>query len=368
MIVPCTSQNLTNSVNYKDIKFKLPETWKNKTQEIEKDFIYQITSWDENGNSFVFQWIETKVDLDDYLNVMKESSREMPIYKDAVFGENKTGSFRDMKTAYFTFHMTFMGVKYMGKIFTFGNEKKTFSIMYQGEDKFYKSRLDEKIIESLEIGSLPYTPKKSEQPKTTKWTLYEIENIGQIAIPPTLELRDENSAFALSADIIMDHVYTYKKIDITKLVSPKLTFQPYGTDNLDKTALSKYARVLISYMQGKEGDFCKWNEKFSFPASELKEMEGYIKEHTIKQITVLGNVKLIKWYPVEFTTINRLACIKISFTRQMDNDPVVKVEQYKFCNSSESIEITISYRLSESDIWASDFSKIAGTFDFSSKK
>jgi hypothetical protein len=216
---------------------------------------------------------------------------------------------------------------------------------------------------------------KSQIPDNAKWTVYEIGDIGEIAIPPTLELRDESSIVTLYVDNIRDYVYERnyerKKVDITKLVKPQLTFQPQGMDNLDKTAFSKYARVILKYQQGKKGDFYKWNEKFNFSSSELKEIDNYAKQQVRDEITMMGVltvVKLIKWYPIEYVTINELSCMKISYTRQMENEPIVRVDKYRFFNSSEIVEFTVSYRMSESNIWASDFNKIAGTFSFKSKK
>ena len=54
--------------------------------------------------------------------------------------------------------------------------------MHQGDDEFNKVQTADKIISSLKVGFLR-EPSQSEIPKT--WTLYEIENIGQLAVPPT---------------------------------------------------------------------------------------------------------------------------------------------------------------------------------------
>lgn len=80
------------------------------------------------------------------------------------------------------------------------------------------------------------------------------------------------------------------------------------------------------------------------------------------------DVKLVKWYPIEYGSINGLSYIKSSFTRQMGDNPVVKVVGYEFFNSDETLEIIISYRLIESKLWESDFNKIVNTFDFKIRK
>ena len=115
------------------------------------------------------------------------------------------------------------------------------------------------------------------------------------------------------------------------------------------------------------GDFYKWNEKYEFTNSEYKELDEYFKDEVVTPMTLM-NIKLINWYPLEFGNVNGLSYIKISFTRQMANNPIVKVIGYKFFNTDEAVEITLSYRLSESEIWEADFSKVINTFSFKTKK
>jgi len=81
-----------------------------------------------------------------------------------------------------------------------------------------------------------------------------------------------------------------------------------------------------------------------------------------------ASIKLIYWYPSEFGSVNGLSFIKISYTRQMADNPVVKVDSYKFFNTDEAVEITLSYRLSERELWENDFMNVINTFSFKTKK
>lgn len=340
----------------------MPSTWNFKSQEIESDFAYQISCWEKGGsNSFVFQWIETEMNMEEYLETMKESLKEQITHKNAIFTDNKADNFQNNKTLYSTFVGELLDFKFSGKLIVFNNNGRTFLIMHQGDDEFYKVQTADKIISTLKVGFLRETA-QSEIPKT--WTLFEIENIGQLAIPPSLELRDDNSFTALAADIIYDSYVTHKKIKMTK---SQLVFQPKGSNELDKEAFSKYSRILINYNKGEYGDFYKWNEKYEFTNSEYKELDEYFKDEVVTPMTLM-NIKLINWYPLEFGNVNGLSYIKISFTRQMANNPIVKVIGYKFFNTDEAVEITLSYRLSESEIWEADFSKVINTFSFKTKK
>ena len=360
--ISCNSQELVQVASYKQVELKLPSTWNYKSQEIESDFAYQISCWEKGGsNSFVFQWIETEMNMEEYLETMKESLKEQITHKNVVFTDNKVGNFQNNKTLYSTFAGELLDFKFSGKLIAFNNNGKTFLIMHQGDDEFNKVQTADKIISSLKVGFLR-EPSQSEIPKT--WTLYEIENIGQLAVPPTLELRDDNSFTALAADIIHDSYVTHKKIEMTK---SQLVFQPKGSNELDKEAFSKYARIMITYSKGEYGDFYKWNEKFELTESEYKELDDYFKSEVVNPMAMM-NIKLIKWYPLEFGNVNGLSYMKTSFTRQMSDNPIVKVDKYNFFNSDEAVEITLSYRITESEIWKDDFSKVINTFSFKTKK
>lgn len=360
--ISCNSQELVQVASYKQVELKLPSTWNYKSQEIQSDFAYQISCWEKGGsNSFVFQWIKTEMDLKEYLETMKESLKEQITHKNAVFTDNKVGNFQNNKTLFSTFDGELLDFKFSGKLIAFNNNGRTFLILHQGDDEFYKVQTADKIISTLKVGFLSESV-QSEIPET--WTLYEIENIGQLAIPSTLELRDDNSFTALAADIIHDSYVTHKKIEMTK---SQLVFQPKGSNELDKEAFSKYSRILINYNKGEYGDFYKWNEKYEFTDSEYKELDEYFKDEVVTPMSLM-NIKLINWYPLEFGNVNGLSYIKISFTRQMANNPIVKVVGYKFFNTDEAVEITLSYRLSESEIWESDFSNVINTFSFKTKK
>jgi len=249
------AQSFDQLVSYKGIDLKLPSSWNYKSQELQTDFAYQISAWDiESGNSFVFQWIETEMDLSEYLELMKKSLKNQISHKDALFTYNKTGDFRNIKTMFTTFSLEVSDVKYNGRIIAFSNGGRSFLIMVQGVDEFYRTQTADNIISSLNISFFQDT---GQALIPTAWTLYEIEKIGQIAVPPSLELRDDNSFTALAVDILSDSYLTHKKIKLNK---SQLVFQPNGTDKFEKEALSKYSRILINYSKGSYGDFYSWNE------------------------------------------------------------------------------------------------------------
>ena len=196
------------------------------------------------------------------------------------------------------------------------------------------------------------------------WTLYEIENIGEIAIPPTLEIRGDNSVHKLKIDKRREYYANYLKIDIFE---SDVVFQPKGMDDFDIGAIEKYARVLIHHHKGEPGDFPRLNEGSEMSVSEQKELDQYFREE-LKGSMSLVNTKLLEWEPLKIGEVNGASYIKLSYTRQKANNPAVKVETCKLFNDDEAVELTISYRIAESDIWEADLNRIIDTFSFKNNK
>lgn len=345
------------------VEFKLPANWNYKSQELENGVAHQISCWEKGGaNSFVFQWLDMELDLEEYIEIMKESLKEQVSHKNAVFGNNKTGIFRNSNSISCDFSGSFAGYTFQGGLIAFVNNGKSYLILQQGDNNFYDSGIYKNILSSLTIDFLSKSELSNEVPKD--WVHFAIKDIGAIAIPPSMELRDDNSYIALVSDIIRDNYSVKHNIEMT---GSKLTFQPKGTNENDRQALSKYSRILINHIKGGAGDFFKWNEDFNISDSEKKELNDYFYNEVVAPMKSL-NMKIIKWFPIEYSSINGISYMKQTFTRQMADNPIVKVEKYMFFNYDESISITLSYRLSESNIWASDFENVVKYFNFSNKK
>jgi len=201
------------------------------------------------------------------------------------------------------------------------------------------------------------------------WALYEIGDIGQIAIPLTLELRSKNSIHTLNQKVIKNYFVVHRKIEVSSIDSYQLIFQPL---EYDKGVIpSNYVRVLIHYQKGRLGDFMKWNDASNLTSSECEELDKKYRQNLLDAISKgkdIMKVKLIKRNPIEVGKTNGLAYIKHSYTRQMGDRPIVKVQTYSFYNSDEMVEITISHSLAENETENLNLDKIVSTFNFTRRK
>lgn len=365
LITSCTTNSSKPDLNisYLGVEFNIPSDWNYKSQELENGIAHQISCWEKGeASSFVFQWLDMEMDLDEYIEIMKESLKEQISHKNAIFKNNKNTKFQNANAISSEFSGTFADYRFEGGLIAFLNDGKTYLILHQGDNNFYANGVYESIVSSLKIGL--NTKYNSNRKLPEEWTLFEIKDIGNIAIPPSMEIRDDNSYISLVSDIIRDS-YSVKH-DI-EMKGSKLTFQPKGTNANEKQALSKYSRILINYTNGEPGEFFKWNENFVLTEAEKQELNDFFYNEAVTPMKAL-NMKIIKWNPIEYSSINGISYMKQSFTRQMADNPIVNVEKYMFFNYDESVAITLSYRLSESEIWAADFKKVINYFDFLNKK
>lgn len=181
------------------------------------------------------------------------------------------------------------------------------------------------------------------------WQRVNIIDLGSVDLPPTMEIQ------AGEYKKSMDNYRTSRNI-------PVLVAQQLGLNNGNQVGLKRYARVMIGTVSGKDGDF----EKLDFniltvSIDDINQLDKVLKAQCARDLNKI-NQKLIEWYPVTFEKINGMSCIHISYTRQLDNNPVVKVNTYKFQNNDRIHELILSYRISESEIWKKNFYTVLKSF------
>jgi hypothetical protein len=357
------SQVLNQKSNYYDFEIKLPQNWSYKNQEIKKDYAYQITCWDNNSNINVvaLQGLTNNIEPTDFIQAIKNSLNSNNLFKVMSFSNYTDTTFQEYKAKLTTYWINLNGDIFHGKLISFNLNRNSYLIMYQGDNNFMGSQILNKILASVKIGKQIIYPPQAKTDFDTisgNWIKYDIENIGSIEIPSSLEIRDENSVISLGADIQYGHYNQSRKI---KLEKPQIVFQPKGVNNLDKEAFKKYCRILINIEKGKPGDYYKINEISGLSQIEIKELNNSIFKDYETQLKS-GGSKIISWNPIEINSFNKMTPLKISYLRQSQINTPVYVEEYRFYNYDEIIKITLSYRKTEEMIWSSDLKQIIRSF------
>lgn len=198
-----------------------------------------------------------------------------------------------------------------------------------------------------------------------QWTKYEIGEMGSILVPNTLILRDTSSVLGMLFNEMSSSRLEKMNIKISEDIY-KLTFQPKEDIELNKSSFDKYSRIIVEYNFEKNG-FLSY--KYIPNKTELNDIFNYLRKNVLTTTDLFNhatssNLKILKWYPIKSDKINNSAYVKISYLRQLNNSPQVKVDVYMFHNTDYYVTITLSYRINESDLWSSDFDTAIKTFKF----
>ena len=170
------------------------------------------------------------------------------------------------------------------------------------------------------------------------YTKYKIENVGSIYISNDMELQD-----GFYAKIVNTQMEKYYHIPTEN----RIVFQQKGLNEFSKDSYSSYCRIII---ETEYGDFSPLTPHLNISVEELRETSKYIEKELRKSMKGT-QLKLINYLGTGFININRQSGLKTSYTRQLNNNPPVKVDTYIFQNKDRIHRITLSYRIEEAIQW-----------------
>lgn len=177
------------------------------------------------------------------------------------------------------------------------------------------------------------------------WKRIEMTDIGSIDLAPELEI--QGGDYKEFNAQLRDKMGEYLKVDFSQ---PKLTLQPKGINEFNQQSLKRYIRIMVETIPGNEGDFDKINEQIEISDSELRELNTEFKNQITQSFHGTG-LKLIEWYPTEIVELNNMSAIRISYKRQLKDQPYVMVEIFRIQNYDRMHSLTMSYRKNEESLW-----------------
>lgn len=192
---------------------------------------------------------------------------------------------------------------------------------------------------------------------TSGWERIYISDVGSFDMPSTMEIQAGKYKQGMNA--------YYKRMEYE---TPDLVAQQKKLNEYDKNAFEKYARVMIQTTIGKAGDYEKLNFNVSaYSLSDITELNTIYKKQ-IKEGFVGTGLELIEWYPLKVEKVNGMSCIHISYTRRLQDKPLVLVHIFYFHNNDRMHTFTLSYRISEADYWKTDYATILKSFRITNNK
>jgi hypothetical protein len=194
------------------------------------------------------------------------------------------------------------------------------------------------------------------QRKDISFNSYSIPGVGRIEIPACME---EQSGFYKKLNNIYERAVEQKTG--IEIADDKVVFQQKGLNNMEKSAFSGYARVIVETEMGDNGAFNRLHARLYISPSEIVEIDKEIKNQ-ILQLYQGTTMKLIEWYGVSFVDVNGMKAMKISYLRQLNNQPYVLVNSYRFQNYDRLHTLTMSYRKQDEKAWKPLYKKILFSF------
>ena len=215
-----------------------------------------------------------------------------------------------------------------------------------------------KIIIVLLILCVAYSVPSNAQ--TDAWQTVSVPGICTFQIPSTMEIQKGNYKQG-------NEKFQKEILEIS--ISPdRVVAQPKGLNSLEPQALKRYSRVIVETARGQYGDYETLNTPLTASEEELLEINAIFKQQNLQsasQSEAKGmKLKFLSWQPTKIIRVNGVDALKTSYTRSMNNGPSATVNFYIIQNNDYMHRITISYRLSEANLWATDLSKVINTFKF----
>ena len=166
------------------------------------------------------------------------------------------------------------------------------------------------------------------------WNTVNIGEVASLQYPPTMEVQSDK----------------YRSITKHPRPAPNDIFiQQQGLNDMTPEGRSRYARILFKTHSDNDLKVSLY-DKLVVTKTELDEFNKEAYNATTQQLSKL-NIKILSWDPIQIKTINGIDCMYYHYTRQMNNNPVVNVHNYTFCNNRYTHVLTISYRESEKAYW-----------------
>lgn len=192
--------------------------------------------------------------------------------------------------------------------------------------------------------------------QTTDFENYKLSNIGYISIPTKMEI--QSGDYKKLAEVVQKEMGKRFGYEIS---SNRIVFQQKGLNNSEKSGFASYARVILETDIGNYGDYEKLTNNYTATQAELNELSSEMKKEMQSSFSGTG-LKLISWYGISITKVNGRTALKISYLRQLNDNPYVVVNMYKFQNNDRLHTLTLSYRQSDETTWKPLFSQILNSF------
>jgi hypothetical protein len=218
-------------------------------------------------------------------------------------------------------------------------------LIFSSSDKSIDNSESKEINYKIEIG----------QNIETKigWQRINIGNIATIDYPTEL-LELQGGDYKEIIDIIKDEL---------NFGNFNFSLQQKGLNDLTESSFDDYARVLFKTLEVEYGGLFNITERPPISESELVDFSLDFEKELINGFKLqFEDMKLIDFEGVEIRKINNTYPIVMSYTRQLDDNPIVAVEQYQFWDNNKIYQIIFSYQVRNEYRYKEAYDEMIKTF------
>ena len=180
------------------------------------------------------------------------------------------------------------------------------------------------------------------------YNLYNIKDIFSISVSSNMEIRKSEDSYT---KILQDTLCYFTNAEVV--------FQQKDLSNLRKSAFKKYCRIMILTDDNGNGEYpCSDESDFSY--NDMEELKSLAKQELAPGFDfILAPIASIETSSYGYKYIN------VYYERSGLNGPVC-VNMCFFFNYNFAVKMVLSYRKSESNIWAEDIQHTINSFNWKS--
>lgn len=210
---------------------------------------------------------------------------------------------------------------------------------------------DDTNSKQIEIPQLRLLPKMDIGTNPNHWKTMDLYNAFSITVPVTVERQTKDSPYGREL----------ANKGMLQLRDDLVIFNQKGLCDLKPEAKEQYCRIMINFIEGKQGDFLQ--------RDQTEQLDWEYKQLLSEMVTneISSNSRQIGSFNSEWVRVNNANAILVSYRRTGNNYNASRPVNCKillFQDDNRFVKMILSYREDEANLWASDFDQVMRSIEW----